>query len=160
MFRQHRPPAANRNAEQEHRTLQITESFSCTSSLFNTWNISGFLKGKGKKKHGSFYLQKAPEIICAVDIEDFHSSRASFAHCWSQGAAARKKRKEKCHMRAKKEIHENFCFSISFSCLCHPIPTSPLQILLTIRIFFPIEIRRAQKSTQEIDCSSFVQMDN
>lgn len=59
-------------------------------------------------------------------------------------------------MRAKKEIHENFCFSISFSCLCHPIPTSPLQILLTIRIYFPIEIRRAQKSTQEIDCSSFV----
>lgn len=30
VVRQHRPPAAKRNAEQEHRTLQITESFSCT----------------------------------------------------------------------------------------------------------------------------------
>lgn len=37
---QHRPPAANGNAEQEHRALQVTGSFSCTSSLLvNTCNI-------------------------------------------------------------------------------------------------------------------------
>lgn len=59
-------------------------------------------------------------------------------------------------MTAKKEIQENFCFCISFSCLCNPIPTSPLKILLAIWIYFPMERKRAQKLTQEIGYSSFV----
>ena len=58
-------------------------------------------------------------------------------------------------MRAKKEIQDNFCFCISFSCLCNPIPTSPLKISLTIRIYFPMENRTAQELTQEIGYSSF-----
>lgn len=59
-------------------------------------------------------------------------------------------------MTAKREIQENFCFCISFSCLCNPIPTSPLKISLTIGIYFPMQRERAQKLTQEIGYSSFV----